>query len=692
MHERQIFLAVFLRIILALNFSILTVGAAPSMGATLPLGFTDSFVATVSRPTALAFTPDGRLLITTQPGQLRVYRNGSLLPSPALDLSIGDRICTNSERGLMGVAVDPDFTTTRYIFVYYTYRFGAQINACRNRVSRFTLSDANTTSDELKLIDNVPLSGGFHNSGDLHFGKDGYLYISVGDGGTDYAGDSGSAAENDASRDRHVLLGKLLRITKTGAIPADNPFRGADSARCHITGRTTVGKICQETFVWGLRNPFRFALDPNASVTRFYINDVGQNYWEEINEAVAGSDYGWNTREGNCPTGQYTGCGAPPPGMTNPIHAYPHTTGCTAITSGAFVPNGAWTPEYDGAYLYGDYNCAKIFRLIPLGTGGFTSVEFARGLTSSTPTTMIFGPFGARQALYYSSYGNGGQIRRIAYTGSSNRAPVAVSAATPRFGALPLDVTFDGGASSDPDGDALTYQWNFGDGSPIVTGRAVTHSYTQEGKFFPRLTVNDGKGGVASMVLRVDPGHTPPQPLIISPTTTTRFRVGELLTLRGSAVDELGNPLPDSALRWSINLHHNTHTHPFLPATFGNNIPIVTPPPEDLAATLTSYLNIQLTVTDSRGLTKSIFQRLNARRVDLSFATNPPGLQLQLNGADTTTPTTLTSWEGYVINANAPDQSTTSGNRTFESWSDGGAQTHSIITPPSPSSYTATFE
>ncbi|MBA2490711.1 MAG: PQQ-dependent sugar dehydrogenase [Gammaproteobacteria bacterium] len=99
-------------------------------------------------------------------------------------------------------------------------------------------------------------------------------------------------------------MGKILRITRDGGIPPNNPFMGANSARCALTGRTTAGKHCQETFATGLRNPFRMAFDPNAASTRFFINDVGQITWEEINLGQAGADYGWNLREGPCPTGQ----------------------------------------------------------------------------------------------------------------------------------------------------------------------------------------------------------------------------------------------------------------------------------------------------------------------------------------------------------------------------------------------------
>jgi glucose/arabinose dehydrogenase len=140
---------------------------------------------------------------------------------------------------------------------------------------------------EKVLIDNIPSPNGNHNAGDLSFGKDGYLYVSVGDGGCDYKGDSGCGGSNDASRDRDILLGKVLRITRDGQIPSTNPYTGTTSARCNLTGRTDPGKTCQETFAWGLRNPFRFAFDPNATGTRFFINDVGQNTCSKLSRYEA---------------------------------------------------------------------------------------------------------------------------------------------------------------------------------------------------------------------------------------------------------------------------------------------------------------------------------------------------------------------------------------------------------------------
>jgi hypothetical protein len=280
-------------------------------------------------------------------------------------------------------------------------------------VSSFALPDNNAIdlASETVLLDNMPSPNGNHNGGDLNFGKDGFLYVSIGDGGCDYADDSGCAGSNDAARDLHVLSGKVLRITRDGNIPPGNPFTGDDTARCNGTGRAAPGRTCQETFAWGLRNPFRFGFDPNAAETRFFINDVGQGAWEEIDYGQAGADYGWNCREGahtNSPSGK---CSPTPPDMVDPIHEYSHATGCRTISGGAFVPAGAWPAEYTGAYIFADFLCGKLFALRQ-GSGGWTATEFASDLGFGV-VHLRFGPPSDPQALYYTTYGNGGQVRRI---------------------------------------------------------------------------------------------------------------------------------------------------------------------------------------------------------------------------------------------------------------------------------------
>jgi glucose/arabinose dehydrogenase/PKD repeat protein len=680
---------------LMVGSAVIVVGVSFAPAATLPADFEDTLVASMPAPTALAFTPDGRLLITTQPGQLRVYMNGALLASPALNLSA--RLCTNSERGLLGVAVDPAFASNRFIYLYYTFKKSGvceqnTANSPVNRVVRVTLSDANTVdlSTEQVLIDNIPSFAGNHNGGDLKFGRDGFLYVSVGDGGCDYNGDSGCQQDNNASRDEHVLVGKILRITASGGIPASNPFQGTGSVRCNVTGRASPGQRCQETFARGLRNPFRMAFDPNATGTTFYINDVGQNTWEEINLGTAGADYGWNVREGHCAAGSTTDCGAPPAGMTNPIYDYLHASGCASITGGAFVPNGVWPAAYNSGYLFSDYVCGTIFLLSRTSSGGFTRTTFATGLGGSSAVTLLFGPHQGTQALYYTSYANGGQVRRIATT--TNRAPVVTATATPVSGAPPLAVHFDGSGTTDPDGDTLAYDWDFDDGSPHAATAIVNHTYSGPGRFDALLTVHDSRGASAVSTVTINVGNNAPVPTITSPAASALFAVGQTITLTGSATDPEDGALAANRLSWTVLLHHNTHTHPFLPATSGNNITFQAPAPEDLAATASSYLEIQLTATDSAGLSTTRIQNLQPRIVNVTIDTDPPGLGVVVNSVRLIGPTTVKSWQNYALRVDARTETDSAGSRwLFSKWSDGGAAAHIIVTPSTAATVTARF-
>jgi glucose/arabinose dehydrogenase/PKD repeat protein len=668
--------------------------APPARAGAMPSGFEDTAVAQIGQPMDIDWTPDGRALVPTKPGQIRVIQNDTLVSTPALDLS--GVVCTAIEQGLGGLAVHPEFASNHYIYIYYTY---AKFGPCGsvepvNRLSRFVLPPSNVIdpSSEVVLMDTPQVStGGHHNGGDIEFGPDGYVYVTIGDGNKSrWAADLGR------------LQGKIVRLTDDGDIPPGNSFEGAGTARCNIDGIPPLGSPpgtkCQEIYATGLRNPFRLARDPSSPTTRFFINDVGLDYWEEIDELTeSGHDFGWPAREGPCEYFSETSC-TPPPGLTDPLHWYNHNGIGGAVTGGAFVPKGLWPAEYDGKYLFADYVFGKIYQLDPGGpecrlcippTSAFNQTVF-----SDTPRVveMAFGPYQGTQALYYVSREDN-EVRRIVYAGSSNRSPNAVATATPPYGPLPLTVTFDGSGSSDPDADTLTYQWDFKDGSPIVTGATPVHTFTTAGAYAVELTVDDGHGATHTTTMRIDAGNLPPVPDITTPSADHRFSVGETLTLTGSASDPEDGPLTDVDLSWEVRQHHHTHFHPYLDPTVGNNLTVVAPEPEDFNSTDDSYIEVLLTATDSSGLSTTVSRVVEPRRVNLTFNTVPAGLDVVVEGQTFTAPQTVVGWTGWQIDVEAPDQLDLSGvQRNWTSWSDGGTQTHEITVPGGPATYTATFD
>lgn len=671
-------------------------GLVASSGAmTLPDGYVEEAVTTLPEPVAMVFAPDGRLFVTERSGRLRIiHPDGTLDPDPALDISA--RTCANSERGLVGLEVANDFALTGHVFAYWTVKgtskcegqeggYGA--GKAMNRLSRFTMvGDTIDPASEVVLLDKIPNAGHLHMAGDVHQGKDGTLYISVGDGGCNYRILGACGAYNGAARDRHALVGKILRINPDGSIPADNPY-AATGQRCALVGVGTTGVECQETFAKGLRNPFRFALDPDSPTDRFFINDVGHATWEEVNEGQKGADYGWNIREGNCVIGSKTDCG--PTWTKAPIHSYMHSpeNPCGSVTGGAFVPNGAWEPALDDAYLFADFNCGTINRMQPKAGGGWDVSVW--GTDGGTLLSTIFGP---DDALYVSHFT--GEITRIRYVGGGNRPPVARVTATPQSGALPLEVSLDGGASRDPDGDPLTYHWDFGDGTTAeTTTPTTTHTFTTAAQRTVTLRVRDDEGlESAAATVSVDAGNTAPEPVIASPSAGATFTANGDLALRGTATDEQDGPLPGTSLSWEVRRHHADHYHPWFSGT-GAEATIVGPEPEDLDGGENSYLEVRLTATDSRGLSRTVTRTVQPRKRTLTVTTSPPGLKVSLNErVDVTAPVTVTSWPGTVLTVEAKGRQINSGELyDLTGWSDGGGAAHSFTMPDADTTLTAQY-
>lgn len=654
----------------------------------VPLGFSDQFLFNVYQPTAIAFTPDGRMLAASKVGRLFVAQNGVLRSTAALDLF--DKMCINVERGLLGVAVDPAFATNHYIYITYTYKkfTGCPIQSATqpvSRISRFVLPDSNiiAPSSEVVLVDNIPSVNGWHNANDVNFGSDSFLYVTVGDAGCGIGEGTGCVKPQATN----TLLGKVLRITRDGGIPAGNPFVGTGTIACAKTGVAPAGTKCREIYALGLRNPFRFATDPNGS-SRFFINDVGESDWEEIDEGKSGANYGWQIREGHCARGSTQDCGTPPSGMTNPIFDYHHDTGCTSIVGGAFVPNDSgWPSAYLGKYLFADFICGTIFRL-DQESSGYAMTPIVTGLGVGSIVHIEFGPKEPRRALYYTSFVNDGEVRRIAFT--SEGKPVAAVMASPLTGPTPLTVDFDGSASADPEGDSLTYLWDFGDGATSTTSTPITsHTYTAAGTFQATLVAKDS-GGLESepATVTIVPGNHAPTPVINSPAAGSVFSVGQTLTLSGSASDVEDGTYPGSALTWRVWLHHRDHDHPYYGPASGNSLTITGPAPETLEAATNSYVLIELSVTDSDGITTKVSRTVQPFTVPLTLNTNPKGLYVTVQGLYFTGPSVVTSWAGWKLVIAAPSPQN---GYKFVSWSDFKPREHTITTPSVATTYTARF-
>ncbi|QEL13230.1 PQQ-dependent sugar dehydrogenase [Limnoglobus roseus] len=356
--------------------------------ATLADGFALSVVTSgLTNPTSLVEVPDGRLLVTEQGGALRVVAaDGTLIATPALQLSVD----SSGERGLLGVALDPAFTTNNFVYLYHTVP-AAGSTPVHNEISRYTLS-GNTIdpATERVLYDLDPLSTATnHNGGALHFGTDGKLYAA--------AGENANPAN---SQSLTTDLGKILRLNPDGSIPADNPTVFAD-----LSG-TTAGKY-RSVYAVGFRNPFTFGV--NSQTGQIFVNDVGQSSFEEVDVLAAGANYGWNATEGDFTQSSF-------PNFTRPIVSYPHTASGTdggfAIIGGAFYTPATSTfpAAYAGDYFYGDLVNGWI-RSYDVATG--TATLLASDITGLNLVDLDVSGDGSLLVL---DRGNGGQVLKIQAT------------------------------------------------------------------------------------------------------------------------------------------------------------------------------------------------------------------------------------------------------------------------------------
>ena len=747
-----------LTMLLVLIAGVSIVGTSGSAeAATLPAGFQESTVISgLVNPTVVRFSSDGRVFVAEKRGVIKVFDSLSDT-SPDVFADLNANVHNFWDRGLLGMALAPNFPTDPSVYVLYTYDHelgssapaprwgtpgtysdpcptppGATGDGCvvSGRLSRLQASGNAMTGSEQVLVEDWCQQYPSHSVGSVEFGRDGALYASGGDGASFNFADWGQdgaplnpcgdppggvgatltppTAEGGALRSQDLrtagdpvtLDGTVIRVDPaTGAALPDNPSSSTDPNAKRIIAS-------------GLRNPFRITTRPGTD--ELWVGDVGWNDWEEINRVMGGTavqNFGWPCYEGVGRQSGYDGANlklcedlyAQAGAVTAPYHAYHHTSrvvpneGCPTGSSSMaglefeFATAGnSYPAEYDGGLFFADYSRDCIW-FMQKGADGQPAPGLIRTFVAgaANPVNLETGPGGD---LFYVDF-DGGTIRRITFT-SANQPPVARVTAAPTTGSAPLTVTFDGSGSSDPDsGDTLRYAWDLdGDGAfDDSTTVQPTYTYTSAGTITATLRVTDGAGATDDQSVTISVGgNTAPTAVINTPGAGTTWSVGDVINFSGSATDAQDGTLPPSALTWNLVMNHcpsNCHKHlvqSFVGVAGGS----FTAPDHEYP----SYLELELTATDSGGLTRTTVLRLDPKTVQLTFQTSPGGLQLAVNGTAAKAPITRTVIAGSSNSVSAvTPQRKGSKTYTFNSWSDGGAQTHTITAPTTSTTYTARY-
>lgn len=625
---------------------------APAAGAAqrLPAGFVTTSTATGQAAFALTdatYLPDGSVLTSGKDGTVTHVPVGG---APRTIAKIG--VPTLGDWGLISLQAGADFETTRTVFTTRSRQAGLGVV---QSLSRWTVTGPTSAptglTDEVELF-SYPALDIFHNLGSLVVGADGTVWAAQGDS----APATRKSAQQLQAQNPQSPYGKLFHVTRDGLGVPGNPSYDAASAASWPS----------RTYASGFRSPFRASLDPVSGAP--IVGDVGQDDREEVDLVRPGGNYGWPCREGSAPTPSYaTDVNCVGRTFDAPLLDYPHTEG-TSVTGGVVYQGTSYPEAYRGAYFFGDYSNQLIWTARFDATGTLVRDKEVGGFASEIggPVRFLSGPNG--DVVYADIYT--GTLVRLSYT-PGNRPPTASATATTT--PATRTATFDGSASRDLDGDALTYAWDFGDGT-TGTGVRPSHQYRDAAPRTATLTVTDAFGASGTTTLRVSPADNVPRVTVTGVAPGRTYVVGEQVSVTASATDvEDGNL--SSQVRWTTQLRHcpspaSCHAHP---AESGEGASFSLPfvdHGEDTVLVLTA------SVTDSAGVRASTDVVASPRLRTLTLAPSKPAT-MAINGNPVTTATVVVG----SVNAVEAAAVATDGSSEFVSWSDGQPRAHDTVMP-----------